>query len=182
MLPCLLPEHVVAEQDWAWIGGQPLDGQTHIWVTQLGDVTCYLECWPERLFNAPFATTKAELCFSIKPCSQCRCMRLMSHATSIAAREACRRTRLALRRKVVSSARSGSSTGLRSRSKDDWAMDAKAFTAVSLVISLRKRSRSTCVVHTLCKPFLLQETGCGGPLKPQIYTLWLRVSQSMLVT
>ena len=42
-------------------------------------------------------------------------------------------------------------------------MDAKAFTAVSLVISLRKRSRSTYVVHKLCKPLLLQELDVVDP-------------------
>jgi len=48
-----------------------------------------------------------------------------------------------LRRKLVSSASSGSSTGLKSRLRGDWAMEAKAFTAVSLVISLRSRSNNT---------------------------------------
>ena len=81
----------------------------------------------------------------VPDCASMQSMQIVySRLASIAAKDACRRTRLALRRKLVSSASSGSSTGLRSRLREDWAIDAKAFTAVSLVISFRKRSSNTC--------------------------------------
>ena len=76
----------------------------------------------------------------------------------MAERAACLRTRLALRRKPVSSASKGSRTGLRSRLKGDCAMEANALTAVSRVISLRSRSNRTyshqsgCMIlsHSCC--------------------------------
>lgn len=63
--------------------------------------------------------------------------------TSRADKEACLKTLLALRKKLVSSARRSSSTGLKSRLSGDWAIEANALTAVRRVISFRSRSNST---------------------------------------
>lgn len=60
---------------------------------------------------------------------------------------ACLSGRLALRRKLVSSAKAGSSTGDKSSLVLEDAILSKAFAAVSLVISLRSLSSIACKVQ-----------------------------------